>query len=221
MPIKLLFITGNINKVNEARAILGNKFDIENIDIDLPEIQSTDVKEVTKYKVEAAYNEAVKKYGKDVNIICEDTGLHFANMNDFPGALIKFYFKANGTTGISKHNGGSKARAVTIVGLINKKGTFLFEGETKGSVIKPKKLDEKVTSFGWDPIFIPKYPKEFEQYKGKSYAEIPKEVKNSISQRYKAFKKLEKHFGKIKEIPSGGKKKSSIKKKSSLKKNKK
>jgi non-canonical purine NTP pyrophosphatase (RdgB/HAM1 family) len=182
-----------MNKLKEAREILGKKFDIENIDIDVPEIQSTDVKEVTKSKIEAAYNEAVKIYGPNVNIICEDTGLHFKNMNNFPGALIKFYHKALGNVGISKHNGGSKATAITVVGLRNKKGVYLFSGETKGKVVKPKYLNEK-GGFGWDPLFIPKYPKEFEKYKGKSYGEIPNEVKNSISQRYKAFKKLIQKF---------------------------
>lgn len=212
MAIKLLFITGNANKLSEAKAILGDKFDITNIDIDLPEIQTTDVKEVTKYKIEAAYEAAVEKYGKDVNIICEDTGLHFTNMSDFPGALIKFYFKAIGCQGISKHNGGSKAKAVTVVGLKNKKGTYLFEGETKGTVVKPKKLVEG-GSFGWDPIFIPKVPKELEKYKGMTYGQIPKEVKNSVSQRMKAFKKLEKHFKKMKVSEAGSKKKVSKKQK--------
>lgn len=188
MVIKVLFVTGNQNKLSEVKQILGNRFQVENIDIDVPEIQSTSVQEVTTEKLEHAYKVASEQYGKEINIICEDTGLHFDNMNDFPGALIKFYYKAIGNEGIVKHNGGSKAKAVTIVGLKNKEGTFLFQGEKKGKVVK--KLTT-FSGFGWDPIFV---PTKYESYKNQTYAEIPLDIKNKVSQRYKAFTKFKKHF---------------------------
>ena len=43
------------------------------------------------------------------------------------------------------------------------------------------------TNFGWDPIFQPDGFKE-------TYAEMDKDVKNSISHRYKALEKLKAHL---------------------------
>lgn len=194
MAIKILFVTGNKNKLAEAKSILGDEFEVDNIDIDLPEIQTTSVKEVMEYKIKFAYQEASKIHGKNINIICEDTGLSFANMNNFPGALIKFYFKALGNEGIVKHNRGSECTANTVIGLHNREGTFFFEGITHGTV--PNRVPN-VESFGWDPIFIPKLDgrsRNTNHYQGKTYAEIPIEIKNKISQRSKAFEKLKKHF---------------------------
>lgn len=194
MTIKILFVTGNKNKLAEAKQILGDKFEVDNIDIDLPEIQTTSVREVMEYKIKFAYEEASKIHGKNINIICEDTGLSFANMNNFPGALIKFYFKALGNEGIVQHNKGSESTATTVIGLHNRDGTYFFEGITNGTV--PIRVP-KVESFGWDPIFIPKLDgrnRNHNRYQGKTYAEIPIEVKNKISQRSKAFEKLKKYF---------------------------
>jgi len=89
MGIKILFVTGNKNKLAEAKAILGDDFEVDNIDIDLPEIQTTSVREVMEYKIKFAYEEASKIHGKNINIICEDTGLSFANMNNLATLLCK------------------------------------------------------------------------------------------------------------------------------------
>ena len=44
----LYFITGNKNKVAEAKAILGT---VEQLDIDLPEIQELDARKIIKAKL--------------------------------------------------------------------------------------------------------------------------------------------------------------------------
>ena len=46
--MSLYFITGNKNKFNEVSAILGN---IEQLDIDLPEIQDRDAKNIIQAKL--------------------------------------------------------------------------------------------------------------------------------------------------------------------------
>ena len=53
--MKLLFLTGNQGKLNEAREIMGDEFKIDNKKIDLPEIQSTSVEEVISEKLKSAY----------------------------------------------------------------------------------------------------------------------------------------------------------------------
>lgn len=60
---------------------------------------------------------------------------------------------------------------------------ILFQGKTKGQIVAPR----GPRNFGWDPCF---QPNGFE----KTYAELSKEVKNSISHRYKALDMLKAYF---------------------------
>ncbi|PIO28787.1 hypothetical protein AB205_0081240, partial [Aquarana catesbeiana] len=52
-----------------------------------------------------------------------------------------------------------------------------------GQIVSPRGPRD----FGWDPCF---QPDGFEQ----TYAELPKEVKNSISHRYRALKEMSEYF---------------------------
>ena len=59
---------------------------------------------------------------------------------------------------------------------------MLFDGRTNGCIVRPRgPLD-----FGWDPIFEP------DEGEGKTYAEMTKEFKNSISHRGRSFEKIRK-----------------------------
>ena len=55
----------------------------------------------------------------------------------------------------------------------------LFVGRTEGRIVNPR----GPTDFGWDPVFE---PKGFM----KTYAEMSKDQKNSISHRYRALDKV-------------------------------
>ena len=166
----IVFISGNEGKRKEVEEILGSeKYCIINIDLDVPELQTISVEEVTKEKIRSAYellkknfSEVIKKFAEkgvsvdnvnDVIVICEDTGLYIDDMNQFPGALIKFYLGSIGINGIIKMNGNSKAKAQTVIGIIK-----------YGKIMKPiagnrtGKIATKIVStnsFGWDPVFIP------------------------------------------------------------------
>jgi inosine triphosphate pyrophosphatase len=59
----------------------------------------------------------------------------------------------------------------------------LFVGRTDGTIVDPR----GPTTFGWDPCF---QPSDFNQ----TYAEMPKEIKNTISHRFKAIDALRNHF---------------------------
>jgi inosine/xanthosine triphosphate pyrophosphatase family protein len=50
---KLNFITGNKNKLLEVRAILGNVIEVDNQEVDVPEIQGT-IEEIAKEKARRA-----------------------------------------------------------------------------------------------------------------------------------------------------------------------
>ena len=211
MKKNIVFITGNEGKIKEVEEILEtDKYTIVNIDLDVPEIQTISVEEVSNAKIKSAYEllkenfkEVIQKFNEkdvkikninDVIVICEDTGLYIDDMNNFPGALIKFYLGSLNIDGIVKMNGGSIARAETVIGIIK-----------NGKILKPLigtrtgKIAEKIVlkdskSFGWDPIFIPDLSEtKYSEYDGKTYAELKKlDIKNKISQRRKAFDKLKK-----------------------------
>ena len=213
----IVFVTGNKNKLREVTEILGDTFAVINIEVDLPEIQSTDVKEVINEKIKEAdkifrnkdiiknIKEEFKKLNVTVNdyndftIVCEDTGFHIDSMNIseksekdstkmFPGALIKFYLQALGAKGIIEMNKGSKARLSCYIGIIK-------NGEIKEPI--EAIVEGKVATtfedggFGFDPCFVPTLDNN-SKYNGLSYGQLPSEIKNEISHRSVAFNKLKK-----------------------------
>ena len=60
---------------------------------------------------------------------------------------------------------------------------LLFHGKTEGKIVAPR----GPADFGWDPCFQPTGHDQ-------TYAEMPKELKNSISHRYKAVDAVRLHF---------------------------
>lgn len=60
---------------------------------------------------------------------------------------------------------------------------ILFQGRTEGDIVEPRGPND----FGWDPCF---QPKGFDQ----TYAELPKDIKNTISHRYRALDKMRAYF---------------------------
>ena len=59
----------------------------------------------------------------------------------------------------------------------------LFTGRTDGHIVEPR----GPRTFGWDACF---QPLNFDQ----TYAELPKELKNTISHRFKAIDALKSHL---------------------------
>ncbi|MFA5743104.1 MAG: non-canonical purine NTP pyrophosphatase [Candidatus Paceibacterota bacterium] len=170
----LYFITGNKNKVDEAKAILG---EVEQLDIDLPEIQDIDANNIIEAKILESF-----KY-KDGGFFIEDTSLCLDCLNGLPGPLIKWFLKAIGNQGLAdlaEKSGNYKAEAKTVIGYAkSKREIYFFEGSIKGKIIAP----QGEANFGWDPIFR---PDGFD----KSFAEMSREEKNNISMRRLALEKL-------------------------------
>lgn len=84
MPKKITFVTGNPRKIEEAAAVL-RKYDIvvETLQIDIDEIQHHNPLEITKAKVQAAY----QKVGKPV--VVNDSSWEIPALNGFPGGYMK------------------------------------------------------------------------------------------------------------------------------------
>jgi len=170
---ELHFITSSGKKYEEVRAIIPN---IQQMNLELPEIQSIDARAI----IEAKLLEA-RKY-TDKTIIVEDTSLHFDCINGLPGPLIKWFLetlKEQGLAEMAMKLGNTNAVARTIIGYSNGIETRYFEGSVTGQIVYPRATQ----GFGWDLIFIP-------EGCDKTCAEMTREEKNAISWRGKAAREL-------------------------------
>jgi XTP/dITP diphosphohydrolase len=165
---KLTLITGNYGKVAEFERLLG--VEIDHKKIDLPEIQSTDVREIAKIKAQTAYGQLLTP------AFIDDTGLTIEEWGELPGALIKWFLDNVGNDGIIKMLASSasrKARVTTAIGYCDQDGVRVYTGELFGTIADEPRGDN---GFGYDAIFIP------DGYKT-TFAEMTSEEKDNISMR--------------------------------------
>ncbi|NOX71525.1 MAG: RdgB/HAM1 family non-canonical purine NTP pyrophosphatase [Candidatus Micrarchaeota archaeon] len=171
----LYFVTGNKNKLVEARKVIPG---IESVNLDLPEIQDIDPRKV----IEAKLRKAVESVDGDIFI--EDVSFELECLNGFPGPFIKWML---GTAGrdkiveICQKLGNDNAVARATIGLAKDGKLYFFEGLVKGKIV-PKRGEN---GFGFDPIFQP------EGY-DKTFAEMSPEEKNAISHRGRALEEMKK-----------------------------
>lgn len=195
--MKIVFATNNKNKLSEIREILGSGFEV----MSLAEIGChEDIPETGDTLLDNAVQKAryvFEKYGYDC--FADDTGLEVDALDGEPGVHSARY--AEGTDHDSNANMDKllrklgdetrrTARFRTIIALLQKQQSgesagegsvlHIFEGKVEGSIIKEKRGAE---GFGYDPIFMP------EGY-DKTFAELGLDVKNQISHRARAVKKL-------------------------------
>jgi non-canonical purine NTP pyrophosphatase (RdgB/HAM1 family) len=172
--MEIYFITGNKNKFEEAKSVIP---ELQQLDIDLPEIQEIDAKTIIKAKLAEAFRH------KQSEFIVEDTSLYLDCLNGLPGPLIKWFLKTIGNDGLARlanSSGNAKAEAKTMIGFAKSiDDVHYFEGSLDGTIVSPR----GDTSFGWDPIFQP-------EGSLKNFAEMSGEEKNAISMRKIAFTKL-------------------------------
>lgn len=185
--MKIVFATNNKHKLEEIKDILGKDFEI----VSLAEIEChEDIPETGLTLEENARQKStyiVEHYNHDC--FADDTGLEVDALNGEPGVHSARY--AEGTDHDSEANmrkllskmsnvKDRTARFRTVISLIINGVEHQFEGRVEGHIATEKHGKE---GFGYDPIFIP------EGY-DKSFAELGEEVKNQISHRARAVKKL-------------------------------
>lgn len=170
----LYFVTSNKNKLKEFQTLLD--LPIENIEIELDEIQTTDLEVLLTKKVQIAY-QAIQ-----TPVIVEDTALFFNAWNSLPGPFIKWFLNEMGVESIVQSLSSFKdksARAVCGLGYTDGNMTHLFEGVIHGQIVQPRgKL-----GFGWDPIFQP-------NGHTKTFGEMLQCQKNKFSMRFRAIEKF-------------------------------
>lgn len=172
---KLYFITGNKNKFEEARSIVGEN--LEQLEMDLPEIQEMDLHKV----IEAKLLEGLKHHQGP--IIVEDVSCSFEALDGLPGPFIKFFLNIMGRQKlfeICEKFENDKAEVKACLGFAKDKDNFhYFDGIVHGTIVTPRGK----SGFGFDYIF---QPNGYE----KTYSEMAQSEKNAISHRSIALTKL-------------------------------
>lgn len=184
MSKPIIFITGNANKFEEFKTILGKNFprEVESIKVNLREEQG-EIEEICVAKCRAA---ADMVQGP---VIIEDTCLCFNAMKGLPGPYIKWFVEKLGPEGLYKMLGPWEDKTAEVICTFGycdggpEDPVLLFHDITKGTIVSPRGPQD----FGWDACFQP-------LGSDKTYAELSKEVKNQTSHRTRALEKLKEHL---------------------------
>ena len=184
--MKIVFATNNLHKLEEIRKAVGDKHEIVSLkeigfDEEIPETHDT---------LEGnAAEKAFHIYNKfQLTCFADDTGLEIEALNGEPGVYSARYagekpsFDDNMNKVLDKMQleTNRKAKFRTIISLIIEGKETQFEGICPGNIMTEQYGGE---GFGYDPIFMPNDYQE-------TFAEMDLEVKNEISHRGLATKKL-------------------------------
>ena len=170
----LVVVTSNQNKIAEINEIIGTNHKVSKLDI--PEIQSLDIDEVITHKAKSAF-EKIKK-----PVLVEDISLAIKALNGLPGPFVKFFLQTLGTEGTVKLVGKAKTdtKVTAAIAIYDGKKLVIFNGIVYGT-LSPK--NRGVNGFGFDKVFVPIGYRQ-------TFAEMPPSLKNKISHRALALKKV-------------------------------
>ena len=155
---KLVFATNNKHKLEELRAIVGDKYEILGLrdigcDVDIPETATTLEGNAL---IKAQF--VKEHYGYDC--FADDTGLEVEALDGAPGVYSARY--AGPECDSAKNmalllqnmadKDNRKARFRTVIALVKGEDTMLFEGIVEGTILREGAGEN---GFGYDPIFEP------------------------------------------------------------------
>ena len=184
--MKIVFATHNLNKLKEVKSLIPQSISL----LSLEEIGCTDdiIEDALTIKGNAILKaEYIKKtYGFDC--FADDTGLEVEALNGEPGVLSARYAGTHKSAqdNMSKllenlqEHPNRKAQFKTVMAYAQGNKIHTFEGICKGEITYQKKGHE---GFGYDPIFKPENHNE-------TFAQMPLVLKNKLSHRALALKKL-------------------------------
>jgi non-canonical purine NTP pyrophosphatase (RdgB/HAM1 family) len=178
-------VTGNPGKVRELEAMAEGKLAFEMKALHLPEIQSLDLEEIVKDKLERAYVEL------QAPVIVDDVSAGLDDLEGLPGPFIKFFNERLGGEALYILVGRKEAR-VTITCLAayyDGESMLIGQGTIHGKVVSPRGKG----GFGFDVIVVP-------DGHSRTMAEMTPEEKSLISHRGHAFRDL---LAKIEKLPRG------------------
>jgi XTP/dITP diphosphohydrolase len=194
--MKIVLATNNPDKVREVKGIL-NGLGIEiltlkdlGIEIEIEEDQDTFEGNARK-KAHTIFNLT------KLPTIADDSGLMVDQLNGAPGVYSSRYageehnYEKNNQKLLQELRDKPKPHRAKFICVINFKSETddqLFVGEVEGEIVDSPR---GTNGFGYDPLFKP-------DGFNVTYAELPSEIKNKISHRYKALLKFRDYlFNKI------------------------
>lgn len=189
----IVFASNNAHKLEEIRAILGDRFEVKSLreigcEADIPETADT-------FEGNALQKAQYVKEHFGLDCFADDSGLEVDALGGEPGIYSARYAKRNGVEVtpdtkddvnmdvlLAKLNGVGErgAQFRTAIALIYRGETHYFNGIVRGTIIDDKRGSE---GFGYDPIFI---PEGYDQ----TFAELGAGIKNGISHRARAVAQL-------------------------------
>lgn len=176
------FVTGNVHKFHEARAVL-KEFGISTamLNLDTTEIQADDIDTIAKFSA----LEAAKKSGMPVFV--EDAGLFINALKGFPGPYSSYVYRTLGIRGILKLMHNTDRRDAHFYSAV----VFSDSGEADSIKCFIGRVSGKITyeeqgklGFGFDPIFAPSAELD------KTFAEMTQHEKNKHSHRAEALREF-------------------------------
>lgn len=198
MTRTVAFVTGNPDKLAEARRLWAADGDgaaqaagestFEGVALDLPEIQSLDLREVLRAKGAEAWRRLERP------LVVEETGFEIDAFGGFPGPLVKWMLEAMGPEGMARaalalaertaeREGvppGAAARCMVLYR--DGEREVVGEGVARGILVLPPRGDG---GFGWDPVFVP-------DGEERTFGELTGPEKDRIGHRGKAWRDLRK-----------------------------
>lgn len=190
---ELIFATNNAHKLAEVREILGSKFPLHTLTEagiveDIPEEEPT---------VEGNALAKARYVWQRLGAYCfaDDTGLEVEALGGAPGVHSARYatnghdMAANRAKLLDEMADKSDRRAHfrTVVALIIGGEEHLFEGRVEGVILNSERGEG---GFGYDSLFVPDGFSE-------TFAQLPPEVKNSISHRGRAIRAMADYLSKL------------------------
>jgi len=196
--VDIVVASGNEHKIKEIKKIL------EGMPVNIISKDEIGLKDLDVIEDGKTLEENAIKKGKaiaekvDSIVIADDTGLFVDKLNGEPGIYSSRYSGENATyldnnkkllkelEGVSLNERTAKFRTVIAIVLKNKEVRTLV-GECSGKIGHQAKGEN---GFGYDPLFI------VDGY-DKTFAELGDEIKNQISHRANALKKLRSELSNI------------------------
>lgn len=186
--MKLIFATNNPHKLKEAREILSD-LDVEILSLQDLNLNVKIVEDAPDFEGNARKKAHAVFELTNIPTFADDSGLMVDALNGEPGVYSSCYagvehdYQRNNEKLLKELKNKPKPHRAKFVCVINFKShqdDEIFVGEVTGEIIDEKR---GTNGFGYDPLFK---PDNFEL----TYAELPSEMKNKISHRYKALTKM-------------------------------
>ncbi len=173
---RLRFVSRNTYKLAEAKAIL-DPLGVAVVPVEraIDELQTEDPQVLVRDKALKAF----EYLGEPLFV--EHTGLYLDYLNGLPGGLTQIFWDSLRADRFAQLFGTAdhKVLAKTVIGYIDGKKCYFFEGEISGTICAEPRGPR---DFQWDCIFV---PEGFD----KTFAELG-DKKNEISMRRKALDRL-------------------------------